>query len=135
VKTILLVEDELDVMKILRLVLQGHGYFLIEAPNAETALNFRCAKSIDLLIADVTPPCSGINIACQLKASQPDLQIILTSGYPPDMWDEQQRAELSELPSDSVRVLRKPFYPADLIKIVAERIGIAAEAPTTTTSA
>jgi CheY-like chemotaxis protein len=82
-----------------------------------------------LLIADVTPPCSGIHVASHLIAWMPDLRIILSSGYPPDMWDEQQTAELSKLPSDSVHVLRKPFFPAELLRTVEQLIGAAMEIP------
>jgi len=89
------------------------------------ALGVSCTTRIDLLIADVTPPCCGILVAFQLKAWRPDLRTILTSGYPVNMWDEQQAAELSEIPSDSVRVLQKPFLPKDLLRTVDELIGAA----------
>jgi DNA-binding response OmpR family regulator len=130
VKTVLLLEDDADVMKVLRLVLRRKGYVLFQAMSAEVALGPKCAKHIDLLIADVSPPCYGIHVACQLKAWIPDVQIILTSGYPTDMWDEQQRVELSEIPSDSVRVLRKPFLPGELLRMIVERIGPALEVST-----
>jgi hypothetical protein len=47
------------------------------------------------------------------------------------MWDEQQRAELFNAPSDSLRVLGKPFHPAQLRRMVYEMIG-AVTIPTAT---
>ena len=101
-------------MSVFRLVLKPRGYIVIEHQTAETAV--RCTEFIDLLIADVTPPCSGIHVASQLMAwAVPGLRIILTAGHPSEMSSEQQRAALAEIPSDSVRVLWKPFYPGELM--------------------
>jgi CheY-like chemotaxis protein len=126
-RTILLLEDEPCVMKLFRLILKPKGYLIIEHQTAEAAI--RCAEHIDLLIADVSPPCSGINVATQLTAWMPGLRIILTSGYPQEMWNDQRRAELSAIPSD-VKILRKPFTPAELLRMVHELIGPAMEIPT-----
>lgn len=121
-RTILLVEDEPRVMKVLLLVLKSRGYVIIEHQTAETAVE--CTEYIDLLIAEVTPPCSGIRVACKLMASVvPGLQMILMTDLPLEMWNEQQRAEVGGIPSDSVRVLRKPFLPAELLCTVEELIG------------
>jgi CheY-like chemotaxis protein len=117
------------VTKVFRLILRPNGYRVLETRTAETAIGIAYTEHIDLLIADVAPPCSGIHVACQLKAWMPDLRIILSSGYPPVMWDEQQTAELSELPSDSVRVLRKPFFPTELLRTVEQLIGAAMRIP------
>ena len=48
----------------------------------------------------------------------------MTSDYPPEMWNEQDAAEFSELPSDSVATLQKPFVPALLLQTVARFVGI-----------
>ena len=128
-KTILLLEDDPSVMGIFRAVLKGASHTLIEATSAQAAVACGGIGHIDLLIADVTPPCSGIHIAFQLRAWMPHLKIILTSGLPPDMWDEQQSAELSELPSDSVRVLQKPFLPKGLLRTVSDLVGPPSKMP------
>ena len=126
-RTILLVEDEPVVMKVLLLILKAKGYLTLEHQSAETAV--RCTEYIDLLIADVSPPCSGIHVASQLTARMTGLRIILTSGYPPQMWDERRGSDCSAIPS-KVRILRKPFMPAELIGMVNELIGPATESST-----
>lgn len=127
---ILLLEDEPDAAKVVRLILRPKGYVVLETPAAETAVGLGCTEDIDLLIADVMPPCSGIHVAFQLKARKPDLRIILTSGHSPGRWNKRQRAEFSEMPSDSVRVLQKPFFPAELLRTVNELIYSGAITPT-----
>lgn len=130
--TILVLEDEPSVMAVIRMVLAPLGHRLLEARTAEEAfLRFEESSGrIDLLIADVTlPVSSGIRVALEFRSWLPYLRIILTSGYPPSMWDEQDAAELSELPSDSIVTIQKPFRPRVLEQAVARFVGM-----TTTTA-
>jgi CheY-like chemotaxis protein len=123
-KTILLVEDDPVVMSVFRSVLQSKGYAILEATSAEQALKWLGnPQRIDLIIADVGLPLrSGIRVALELRKSIPDLRIILTSGYPPDMWPDV--ALLREVPSDAIRILQKPFLPKELLDKTEELIGI-----------
>jgi CheY-like chemotaxis protein len=131
--TILILEDEPSSMDLIRTVLAPLGHTILEATTAEEAF-VRFEESdgeIDLLVADVTlPVSSGIRVALELRSLLPYLRIILTSGYPPQMWDEQDVAELSELPSDSLATLQKPWLPALLRQTVTRFIGM----PTTMTA-
>lgn len=120
--TILILDDQTFILDLFRVVLEPLGHTILEATTAEEAFRqFEDSDGgIDLLIADVTlPVSSGIRVALELRSILPYLRIILTSGYPPHMWDEQETAELSELPSDSVTTLEKPFFPSLLLKTVA----------------
>ena len=121
---ILLLEDNPGVVRLLRHVLQD--YAPIESTNAEEAiLRFRDYRStIQLLIADLTLPIStGIRIALILRCENPDLRILLMSGYPADRWDEQARADLARLGSENVKILQKPFYPEVLVNSIQAMIG------------
>ncbi|HXB74270.1 MAG TPA: hypothetical protein VNY05_38890 [Candidatus Acidoferrales bacterium] len=42
-------------------ILRPKGYVVLETPDAETAVGLGCIEDINLLIADVMPPCSGIH--------------------------------------------------------------------------
>lgn len=127
-----MLEDNPSIMGLIRLVLMPLGHTVLEATTAEEAF-FRFEESdggIDLLIADVTlPVSSGIRVALELRSLLPYLRIILTSGYPPSMWDEQDAAELSELPSDSIATIQKPFEPSQLQQAVAHFIGMTTTTP------
>jgi CheY-like chemotaxis protein len=123
-KTILLVEDDPFVMNVVQSLLGASGYLVLEATSAEQALKWHGRpEHIDLVIADVSLPFrSGIQVASQLRAWLPDLKILLTSGYPPDMWPDA--ATLREIPAYAVRILQKPSLPKDLLQKTSELIGL-----------
>src|SRR6185295_8082336 len=86
-ETILLVEDEDGVRSLARLVLESHGYSVLEAGNGEQALRMcqRSGRPIDLLATDVVMPhMSGPELARRLEASQPKMRVLLMSGYTDD---------------------------------------------------
>jgi two-component system cell cycle sensor histidine kinase/response regulator CckA len=125
-KTLLVLEDDLSVMMILRLMLEQ--YSLIEASTAEQALHLftDVDRKIDLLVADVTLPTrSGIQVALLLRSEAPDLPVILTSGYPVSAWSDWDSADLERLGSRSVATLQKPFQGNALSDAVRELIGTA----------
>jgi CheY-like chemotaxis protein len=122
---ILVLEDDPLVSAVIRLILQSSGHTLIEAATAEEALlrfeDNDC--NVDLLIADVNlPVSSGIRVALELRSLLPHLRIIVTSGYPPAMWNEQDAAAFKKLTPESVAILLKPFLPATLLDKVARFI-------------
>jgi CheY-like chemotaxis protein len=119
VKTVLLLEDNSTVMSLLRLILRD--YNLVETTSAEEALRqfSQHQRNIDLLIADVTLPIdSGVRLALLLRDMSSDLSIVLTSGCPQNVWNDQDIGDLRRIGSRSVAFLQKPFLPAELLKIV-----------------
>jgi CheY-like chemotaxis protein len=126
VKTILVLEDDAAVLGLIRWCIERDGYSPLEATTAAGALQ-RFEENdghIDLLIADCTlAVSSGIRVALELRSLLPCLPIILTSGYPPSMWNQKDRAELEEFPSDCVQFLQKPFQTVALLAHVHNLIG------------
>jgi CheY-like chemotaxis protein len=122
-KTILLVEDELPLMKLLSTVLGRSGYAVKESTSAEEAIKrfLDANRQIDILVADVTlPESTGIQVAILLRAERPELRVILTSGYPADSWKAGDVADLKRLGAGSVIVLEKPFMPQVLLTCIRE---------------
>ena len=120
-KTVLLLEDEVSIMKLLRHVLKQ--YSLVEAATAEEALLLFIDHDhkIDLLVADLNVPVrSGVQVALLLRTRLPALPVILTSGYPVSGWGEQDSAGPERLGSHSVTVLQKPFSAKALMSAVRE---------------
>ena len=73
-KTILLLDDEVSLMKLMSHVLVRRGFVVWESSNAEEAIaRFLDVKGqIDLLVADVNLPSStGIQVALLLRAELP----------------------------------------------------------------
>ena len=87
-ETLLLVEDEEGVRKLLTHVLHKRGYKVLEASDGEEALRLfeRRGADIHLVLTDmVMPHMSGRQFGERLRALRPDLKIIYMSGYTDDV--------------------------------------------------
>jgi CheY-like chemotaxis protein len=123
-QVILLLEDEILLMKLLRRMLMR--YTVIEATSAQQAIELFTEYSgrIDCLIADVNLPISsGPELALQLRSMRGELPVILTSGFPVSGWSEKDRADLEKLDSDTVLILQKPFSREAVLSAVVALIG------------
>jgi PAS domain S-box-containing protein len=82
--TLLLVEDEASVRAIAREMLVASGFSVLEAATGPEALALarRASQTIDLVITDVVlPGMSGAELADRLRAEQPALRVLFTSGH------------------------------------------------------
>jgi two-component system cell cycle sensor histidine kinase/response regulator CckA len=87
--TILIVDDEEIVHKLIRVALRGFGdVMFLEANDAVGALKTAREHQgpIHLLLTDVQMPgrMNGIEMAAQLSESRPNMKIVLISGYTPE---------------------------------------------------
>jgi signal transduction histidine kinase/CheY-like chemotaxis protein len=111
-ETILLVEDDDVIRKLLRELLRSNGYRVITASEGTEALAHAAAypDRIDLLVTDmVMPGIGGRELSDTLQRSNLSLKTIYISGY---TQDEQlyRQAEAGELD-----FLQKPFSPSALL--------------------
>jgi len=82
---ILLVEDNLAVLEVTRVMLENLGYQVIAAPNGQQALELydQHHAEIALVLTDVTmPEMSGVVLAQRLRAKYPAFKVIALTGYP-----------------------------------------------------
>jgi DNA-binding NtrC family response regulator len=83
-KTILLVDDEEEIRKMLGSFLKMHGYAVIEAEDGQQAVD-NYADNIDaigLVLMDVLlPKKNGVDAANEIWETSPDARIIFMSGY------------------------------------------------------
>jgi PAS domain S-box-containing protein len=83
--TVLVVEDDPDVMEAALSMLQSLGYDVMTAPDGPTALTtLRREQGIDVLFTDVVMPngVSGVELARQARRLRPEIKVLLVSGYP-----------------------------------------------------
>jgi CheY-like chemotaxis protein len=116
-ETILLVEDEDGVRALTRLVLQTHGYTVLEAKNGKEALRIgeQHQGLLHLLITDVVmPEMGGRQAAEHLTACKPGIKVLFLSGYTDDAVVRHGILEAE------VAFLQKPFTPVGLAKKVRE---------------
>jgi PAS domain S-box-containing protein len=114
-ETILVVEDDLPLRELTVSMLQGAGYRVIEAGNAEAALDIVKASEpgIDLLLTDVIMPGkSGAELLELAKAIRPSLRSLFVSGYTGDL------VALRGGLVPEAAFLEKPFTRSSLLKKV-----------------
>lgn len=95
-ETILLVEDENSVRSLMRKILRIKGYHVLEAPDADTAINLfnQYHNRIQLLMTDVImPKMSGVELSKRLRQLKPDLKILFISGYSEKVFKKLDLAE------------------------------------------
>jgi len=86
-ETVLVVDDESDVLKIAAEILIEGGYRVIEADSPGAALDaLRHEPGVGLLFTDVVMPgMNGFELARRAKALRPDLRVLFTSGFVRDV--------------------------------------------------
>jgi CheY-like chemotaxis protein len=119
-ETILLVENESEVLSIANRILTRYGYRVMTAGDPETAIRM-CRESpdhIDLLLTDVVmPKMSGPEVARQLVGLRPSLRVLYMSGFTDD---SVVRHGLLE---STVHFIQKPITPDLLARKVREVLG------------
>jgi signal transduction histidine kinase len=119
---LLVVDDDEDVREIARDMLTEMGATVLAADSAANALlQLRTAAHIDLVLADLTMPhASGLDLARDIAAFQPDLPVVLMTGY---------GAAAAEAAGPNIRAtLQKPFRADALGRVLAGVLGRAAAA-------
>jgi CheY-like chemotaxis protein len=85
---ILIVEDEVLVRMAMAEQLRNAGYPVIEAANADEAIEvLRHSKDVGLVISDIRMPGSidGVGLARLVRAEFPEIKIVLASGHLPSV--------------------------------------------------
>ena len=116
-ETILLVEDEVALRRMLRESLSNAGYHVLEASDGADALRKwePQAAYIDLLLTDVVMPLvNGRELALRMAAVAPGMRVIYMSGYADDVIAYHGVLE------DGTTVIQKPFSPVELLLTVRE---------------
>ena len=117
-KTILLVEDEQDLLEFTEEALIDLGCQVVPAGNAQQASNILNDDiHLDALLSDIRLPgdTDGIELAKLAQKQRPGMRILLTSGY-----DEYF---LKKTVSDTFPVLEKPYRLADLSSALWDILG------------
>ena len=121
VPSILLVDDQRDIVRLLHSTLQtlGHELDIIDAPSGEEALLEASRRKIDLLVSDyLLPGISGVELMRKIQARSPELKVIFISG----MTDRKVRKEM--LNSGAVAIFDKPIPLADFLDAVERSLGL-----------
>jgi PAS domain S-box-containing protein len=111
-ETILVVEDDISVRHVTVRTLRLLGYNVLEAFRADEAKRLIENTAINLVVSDIVlPDMSGCDFADWMRINSPSTQILLTSGYLPEM-------TTIGTPSSDLPFLSKPFDPQQLAETV-----------------
>jgi two-component system cell cycle sensor histidine kinase/response regulator CckA len=118
-ETILVAEDHDGLGQLAVETLTGLGYRVMLAADGETAAqNFHANRDrIDLVFLDVMlPKLSGTEVYARMRNDKPDLPVIFTTGYSPDV------TQLQKVQQEGLPVLQKPYSPRDLARKIRETL-------------
>jgi PAS domain S-box-containing protein len=118
-ETILLAEDEEQVRRSLKAILNTFGHQVIEAINGKDAVEkFSENKdNIDLLLFDVImPKKNGKEAYEEIKKIRPDIKVLFISGYTEDIMDQKGMLE------EGTNIMYKPVTPGQLFRAIRETL-------------
>jgi CheY-like chemotaxis protein len=122
-ETVLLVEDEDGVRRLLTQLLRRSGYQVLEASGGAEALRIfeTRVRDIHLVLTDIVMPgMSGRMLASRLRELRPEIRIIFMSGYPNDVLTRTGAL------TSGMSFLQKPLRP----EVLAARVREALDSPT-----
>ena len=110
--TVLIVEDDESVLAVTAEILRAAGYRIVTARDGHEAFGIlEGGQVIDLVFSDIVMPkgMSGVELARKAQALQPDIKVLLTSGYIGQalVWDAAAESEFE--------LLRKPYRHTQLL--------------------
>ncbi len=107
--TILVVDDEERIRRLLRMYLEKEHFVIEEAEDGETALQLALEKEYDLILLDVMlPGIDGVEVCAKLRQAKSTPVIMLTA-----KGEELNRVQGFEAGADDYVV--KPFSPREVI--------------------
>jgi two-component system, cell cycle sensor histidine kinase and response regulator CckA len=119
-KTVLVVDDEEDILILLKLILETHSYRALLARGPEAALRLlgQDELTVDLLLTDVIMPgMNGTDLALASRKLRPGLPVLFMSGF---VDTDAVRVKVWD---DAVRFLKKPFTEEVFLGNLREILG------------
>ena len=115
--TILVADDDAQIRKLLRTILESNGYQVVEASNGKEAIAAYQTHKPDLVITDIVmPETEGIETIMTLKKKDPAVRIIAISGggagAPSSYLQVAQRL-------GAVQTMEKPLDIKKMVRLVA----------------
>ncbi len=83
-ETILVVEDDAGILKLVQVILEEAGFEVLAASSPEEAIRLEAdlSRTIHLVLSDIMmPDMSGPDLAKLLKQRRPEMRVMLMSGF------------------------------------------------------
>lgn len=121
-ETILVVEDEQQILTIIDRILRSQGYQVYTAEHPTHALNLieQDAFEVDLLLTDmVLPQMNGQELSKRIRQKYPEVRTLYMSGYTASVFDAQANED------EQFALIPKPFKKAELVAKIREILDVA----------
>ncbi len=113
-RTVLIVDDDPQMLRLVSAMLGPQNVNILAAPLPSDALRICGEETVDVLISDISmPEMAGNKLAERVLKLYPRISVLLISGAV----DEAPPVRAAR-----VRFLKKPFFPAELIKVLREML-------------
>jgi len=116
-KTVLVLDDEPDLRKLVSAILASNGYTVLAASDGENAVKTfqKSRQPVDLLLLDVVSPgLCGPMVADRIAELQPGIRVLFMSGY------ENTNVVRRYVVDPGFALLAKPFNAEQLVRKVRE---------------
>jgi len=120
-QTILLLEDDHTISKLLCFVLQSQGYTVLEASNSSEAIRIGQLheRAVDLLLCDVVLRTeTSASAVAGLRELCPEARVLFLSGFALEGLFQDGLLEPGIMADGSASFLQKPFLPDVLLRAV-----------------
>ncbi len=115
-KSILLVDDDKSILRILTRILQKQGYGVRTAETGREAEEMINSQSYDLALIDVKlPDTDGVDLLQKIQVTRPNMIKIILTGF------ASMDNGIKALNSGADAYLVKPVEPTELLKILKEK--------------
>jgi CheY-like chemotaxis protein len=118
-KTILVVDDDYDLLSVITAFLESEGFLVVGANNGKAGLNLLKSRRPDLVLTDFMMPCSGgADLVRRLRGTSTmhETPVVMMSAMHPC-------EGLPELTEQTTAFLQKPFRCDELLRQVVDLIG------------
>lgn len=117
--TILIIEDESKMRRLLELNLGEDGFKTVSAPDAETGLKLLASEQVDLVLTDLKlPGMSGLELLQRAKQQDPALPVVVMTAF------GSVETAVDAMKAGATDYVLKPFSLAEMRMVVHKELDV-----------
>jgi two-component system response regulator AtoC len=118
-KTVLVIDDDLMILMILKQSIVKAGYNVITAKNGEEGIALLATSKVDLVLTDyLMPGISGVEVLNIIKQNQPLLPVVMLTAH----GDVELTIKAIQL--GAIDFIEKPIQPKELVEVIRRSLAI-----------